>query len=630
MRKAQPRAAQPLPSLSLRLLSFSRMQLADWLERHRVFLDPRLSLVSRADGSTAVDALAPIPPHSTVGRIPVSLVLSHRSSALASRLNGDPLASHTPALRLAVHVAHEVVLGPESRWQGYLATCPEVPVPVALLWRDDALDWVMGTELQRELSRIGMSRTRLQAFYDDVVLPIFSTSQSGPESSPTFSFAHLLRAYSLVSSRAFQVSSYHSLALVPLADAFNHSDPPHVHFASDTWVCPECGRLEACPHDEETVTAGAGALADGHEDGAEETLDMVSERAIEAGEEVYNTYGAGLANAKLAASYGFLLEGNEHDVLSFHHDEVIDVLSFCAIQGTAPELDPMLQQHRAFRDAVATQIDAVLAASASTSAPPSDHEHPLIAPPLSAGGNSLYFDADARLSPALWALIAVGALHAVRTLADERAAVDDIHDRHDSLTVADDQNAPDGSACDRIVRADLAHSTPSEARLSPPRKRPRGVNLPPSTWPTADELARLFDLVAARRDHADGQAAPELSDEENSVVQSTTSDWHTVLQVASPVEHRAADFAARAVHELCRRRRATQEEPEWDAVRLLDEADRRRRTPMPDSSATDPRSEPQREDDAEGRSSDTECALALEYLAGERLLLERVSSQWDL
>ncbi|GJN91965.1 hypothetical protein Rhopal_004993-T1 [Rhodotorula paludigena] len=257
------------------------MQLANWLEQHRVFLDPRLSLVSRADGSTA----------------------------------------------------------------GYLECCPDVSVPVALLWRDDALDWIKGTELQRELSRIDMSTTRLQAFYDDVVLPIFSTSKWDPDTGPNFSFAHLLRAYSLVSSRAFQVSSYHSLALVPLADAFNHSDPPHVHFASDMWVCPECGRLEACPHDEETAIVGAGtgagAIADENADGAEETVDMVSERAIEADEEVFNTYGAGMANAKLVASYGFLLEGNEHDVVSFEHDEVIDALASCAAQGAAPEQAPL-------------------------------------------------------------------------------------------------------------------------------------------------------------------------------------------------------------------------------------------------------------------------------------------------
>lgn len=476
-------------------------------------------------------------------------------------------------------------------------------------------------------------QTRLQAFYEDVVLPIFSTSQFDPESSPTFSFAHLLRAYSLVSSRAFQVSSYHSLALVPLADAFNHSDPPHVHFASDTWVCPECGRLEACPHDEDVAGAGVGPGGTGHE--AEETVDMVSERAIEADEEVFNTYGAGMANAKLIASYGFLLEGNEHDVVSFEHDEVIDALASCAAQGAAPEQatlsDLVLQQQRAYRAAIGTQFDAVLAASASSTAAPPDSEHPLIAPSLPAGGNSLHFDADARLSPALWALIAVGALHAVRTPADERAAaVDGVEDARDgSLAPAGDQSAPQGSSSDRAVGADLSHPTLGEVQLSPPRKRSRIVSLPAPAWPTADELARMSSLVAARREQADGLSAPDSPDEK-SVDDSPRSDEHGAFHSASPVEQRATDVAAGTVHELCRRRRATQKEPEWDAVRLLDEADRHRRTPMPNPAASDPRAGPQREGDAEGRSSDLEWALALEYLAGERLILERVASQWEL
>ncbi len=44
------------------------------------------------------------------------------------------------------------------------------------------------------------------------------------------SFLDLLHAYSLVSSRAFQVDGYHRTALVPLADLFNHQEANHVAF----------------------------------------------------------------------------------------------------------------------------------------------------------------------------------------------------------------------------------------------------------------------------------------------------------------------------------------------------------------------------------------------------------------
>jgi len=46
--------------------------------------------------------------------------------------------------------------------------------------------------------------------------------------SPTLS--DLKYAYSLVTSRAFQVDVYHGSAMVPLADLFNHKEDNHVCF----------------------------------------------------------------------------------------------------------------------------------------------------------------------------------------------------------------------------------------------------------------------------------------------------------------------------------------------------------------------------------------------------------------
>lgn len=36
-------------------------------------------------------------------------------------------------------------------------------------------------------------------------------------------------AYALVSSRAFMVDAYHGLAMVPIADAFNHTQENSIH-----------------------------------------------------------------------------------------------------------------------------------------------------------------------------------------------------------------------------------------------------------------------------------------------------------------------------------------------------------------------------------------------------------------
>ena len=43
-------------------------------------------------------------------------------------------------------------------------------------------------------------------------------------------FLDVMHAYSLVTSRAFQVDAYHGAAMVPLADIFNHREDNHVCF----------------------------------------------------------------------------------------------------------------------------------------------------------------------------------------------------------------------------------------------------------------------------------------------------------------------------------------------------------------------------------------------------------------
>jgi hypothetical protein len=46
---------------------------------------------------------------------------------------------------------------------------------------------------------------------------------------PGCTWKEFRHAYALVSSRAFWVDAFHGLALVPVADAFNHSENNHVH-----------------------------------------------------------------------------------------------------------------------------------------------------------------------------------------------------------------------------------------------------------------------------------------------------------------------------------------------------------------------------------------------------------------
>lgn len=93
-----------------------------------------------------------------VARIPKRTVLSHRTCSLDHSLIAS-LPSDTPdAFRLAICVLHELLLGCKSRWATYLEHVPRETVPIAILWEGEALHLVKGTELGKELDRIGISR----------------------------------------------------------------------------------------------------------------------------------------------------------------------------------------------------------------------------------------------------------------------------------------------------------------------------------------------------------------------------------------------------------------------------------------------------------------------------------------
>lgn len=128
----------------------------------------------------------------------------------------------------------------------------------------------------------------------------------------------------LVSSRAFWVDIYHGLALVPVADAFNHTEENHVHLETDWYVCATCGSLDSCKHDEdETEPEISSRSRTSTAARIEHTYDMVAERAIAAGEEVFNTYDShGISNVELLYRYGFMLDGNARDAVEFDENEL--------------------------------------------------------------------------------------------------------------------------------------------------------------------------------------------------------------------------------------------------------------------------------------------------------------------
>ncbi|KAF8327285.1 uncharacterized protein EI90DRAFT_1839856 [Cantharellus anzutake] len=72
------------------------------------------------------------------------------------------------------------------------------------------------------------SLSDILSFFNTVFLPF-----SGSIGVQPVTFDDFCYAFSMVSSRAFRVDNYHTLALVPIADAFNHAEENTVHLETD-------------------------------------------------------------------------------------------------------------------------------------------------------------------------------------------------------------------------------------------------------------------------------------------------------------------------------------------------------------------------------------------------------------
>ncbi|GAA5909027.1 protein-lysine N-methyltransferase [Sporobolomyces salmoneus] len=390
------------------------LSLREWLLQNEVYLDPRLEIEQAP--TLRVIALDSIPPDHTVARIPKTLILSRRNSSLSSRFSlvaQHQLDSLSPPLQLSVHVFYELSLGAASKWAGYFEHCPRDIIDIGLLWEKEgeASRWIVGTELERELERINVDRTILSNLCTSLVLPLFSSLFPPPH----FDYSHPLKdlelfcyAYSLVSSRSFQIDpNFHLLALVPFADAFNHLNPEenHVELVSgiegEGWVCGVCGRVEECLHDREETeslpTRDVPAKREGEDD---DTVEMVTTYApVQQGEEMFNSYGA-LSNARLIAEYGFRLEANEHDKVTFTRDEIGEIMLEIGMDVRAEERKIEVEEES------------------------EEEEHPLIAYRNHSGtlSRGYYFDADAKISHDLWDL-----------LVDSVSATHDSRDRRNEL-----------------------------------------------------------------------------------------------------------------------------------------------------------------------------------------------------
>lgn len=235
----------------------------------------------------------------------------------------------------------------------------------------------------------------------------------------------------MVSSRAFLVDAYHGLAMVPIADAyvmghlhltltitaiyvhsFNHVLENHVHLEvrarkyqslrivvhcisqSDYNVCAECGSLYECAHDRDDRALQKMEPPVHFAAGTEKHdlfYEIVSNTEIPPHTEIFNTYGEDLSNAQLLTQYGFVLDVNDNDRLSWDVDEV---LAITAVLPGYPTHHP--------RNSVALELEDVVASLSADHGVFGDSQ--LIYHEAS-DGNVFSLNADGAVSHQLWALV---------------------------------------------------------------------------------------------------------------------------------------------------------------------------------------------------------------------------------
>ena len=104
------------------------------------------------------------------------------------------------------------------------------------------------------------------------------------------------------------MDAFHLIGLVSFCDLFNHSADAHTSLVTDAYVCPICGSLQACEHDESEMER-LSHLSEGQRArllSNPNCVEMYAERNIEGQEEVFSCYEQNAGPGKVLVEWGFM------------------------------------------------------------------------------------------------------------------------------------------------------------------------------------------------------------------------------------------------------------------------------------------------------------------------------------
>lgn len=325
-------------------------------------------------GGVGVFAKSAIPEGTTLLQLPKSAVFSASNSSIANLLH-DAQIDGVLALNIAF-IYETTVFRKTSHWTPYLKSITAGALPPAY-WNDSDKLLLQGTTLdtlfdaltpQEEVQSgfeiaIDLSETWNKEFGLAIPQGYLDIDINDMDDVRRKFHKFVSVAYAL-SARVFEIDAFHESALVPIADLFNHHVVrPDLHFVSQYDVCDLCGEAGMCKHmlaeeieaarDEEELRERSRSpkVEKNRSDKAdlaispsvisllekdlaeeldeqireqstdkpkeldpEECVDMTLSRDVEAGEEIFNSYGE-LSNVFLLTRYGFTIERNPYDIV---------------------------------------------------------------------------------------------------------------------------------------------------------------------------------------------------------------------------------------------------------------------------------------------------------------------------
>ncbi|EFA82146.1 hypothetical protein PPL_04566 [Heterostelium album PN500] len=290
----------------------------------------------------------------TVAIIPKSCLLTPHTTSISAYLKKYKIKDATAT---SIALLYEASIGSQSKWYGYIKSLP-LSVDLPILWNDADLKNLKGTSIETVVYE---NKETVDATYNKYIKSKLIANHPDVFNEHVFSLDNFKRASCLVSSRAFNIDTYHGDSMVPLADIFNHrTGRENVHIESDENddLCSKCGSSSSCKHrkrsreddhhhhghkhDENCNHDHEEDEEDEEEDDDEQVqvddLDYLANikvpkdslfirvvREVSKGCEVYNTYGDH-DNSLLLSKYGFVELDNPCDLVRVEPDLIDRVL----------------------------------------------------------------------------------------------------------------------------------------------------------------------------------------------------------------------------------------------------------------------------------------------------------------